>query len=555
MSNKLLYKIHGWLGLVFGLFLFVVCFSGTVATLSSEADWLLNKDMRAPAENGEIQWQKMHENIQEAFPDGRNFGLYKQSFAGSADYFAAEAYVSLPNGQNRKVYLDPHSGRIQGHTSFFNVQRFFRTFHRRLFDGNRGIFLVTLSSFFLLFSAVTGFLFYKGWLKNLFTLRFGKSLKRLFSDAHKLAGVWSLLFGLLIALTGVFYFTELMINNSGKSEVLLPEGPPVITESSLLQLDQPLNFASVEQVIENAKSAFPELDIRSLRFPQTLTGYYYIDGQDGNPITRDRANKIYLHPVTAEVVHIQKASQLNTAEFITDIADPLHFGNFLGLPTKILWFIFGLVLSFSVLSGTYIWYLRSGKRKGGVQHKKLVVSSVLITLFYLSWTSYTTVSGIKSYGPGQQEKMIVSDTLSVNSNEVFIEGYEVKTSSGTHSVLEVKAPGWDASEIARVELVSGRENPEPLELNRTGYAEKNRFRVKDPAIEEASRLLITNLSGEEVVSQKMGPDFIRMNGINREVAFSTVYPKVDMGVWLFISLFGILLISIITYWTYLVLKV
>jgi len=148
----------------------------------------------------------MYQSLKKEYPESEFLGLYKSSYTGHNDHFAATAYMSLPNGQNRKVYLDPYNGQIQGDTSFFNVQRFFRSYHRRFFDGNRGIFIITLSSFFLLFSALTGFLFYKGWLKNLFTLRIGRSVKMLFSDAHKLTGIWSLVFTVLIALTGVFYF-------------------------------------------------------------------------------------------------------------------------------------------------------------------------------------------------------------------------------------------------------------------------------------------------------------------------------------------------------------
>ena len=93
------------------------------------------------------------------------------------------------------------------------------------FDGDRGIFLITLSSFFLLFSVLTGFLFYKGWLKNLFKLRWKSGIKKLWSDLHKLLGVWSLIFALIIALTGVFYFVELIILATDNYDVLLPEGP------------------------------------------------------------------------------------------------------------------------------------------------------------------------------------------------------------------------------------------------------------------------------------------------------------------------------------------
>ena len=124
MSNKTLFKIHGWLGLNFGLLLFVICLSGTFATLSNEVDWLVNEDMRIQKSNQPVQWQAMVESLREQYPTGRNLGMYKGTYTGNADYFATVAYMAMPNDQTLKVYLNPSDGTIQGSTSFFNTQRF-----------------------------------------------------------------------------------------------------------------------------------------------------------------------------------------------------------------------------------------------------------------------------------------------------------------------------------------------------------------------------------------------------------------------------------------------
>ena len=165
--RKILFRLHGWLGLNIGLLLFVVCFSGSFATLSHEIDWLLNPAIRSETRNEPYNWTAMYDAVTNAFPGGVISGIYAPVGHG----FAALAYVSFTNGQSRKAYLDPYMGALQGHTNFFTVQRFFRTFHRRFFDGKRGIVIVTLTAFILLVSSLSGFCFYKGWLKQLFSLR------------------------------------------------------------------------------------------------------------------------------------------------------------------------------------------------------------------------------------------------------------------------------------------------------------------------------------------------------------------------------------------------
>ena len=207
--RKLVFELHGWIGLNLGLMLFVVCLSGTFATLSDEIDALIDParsvDAR-PRDISEYNWTAMMSNLETSFPDGIVQTIYAPGASGrptDRGMTAALAFVAVPRGETRKVSVDPYTGEVLGHTGFFNVERFFRSFHRRLFDGGRGILIVTLTSFFLLASAITGFTFYGGWLRQLRTLKLFGTRRRRWSDLHKVAGIWGLPFTLIIAVTGV----------------------------------------------------------------------------------------------------------------------------------------------------------------------------------------------------------------------------------------------------------------------------------------------------------------------------------------------------------------
>lgn len=405
--RKSLFRLHGWLGLNGGLLLFVVCFSGSIATISNEIDRMINPAMRAEVRDARYAWTDMHETLRSTFPDGTNLGVYAPVESG----FAALAYVALPTGETRKVYLNPYTGALQGNTSFFNVQRFSRSFHRRFFDGYRGITIVTLMGFMLLVSAVSGLLFYRGWIKQLFTLRRRHGRRLLWSDLHKTGGIWVLLFTALIALTGIFYFVEEQMQQSGRGASLLPPPLPEVAPATLEALGSQPHLLPAGAYVEAAKRIFPELEIRSIRMAQSPTDAVYIDGQAGNPLTRDRANKVFLHPFTAEVLAVQRSADLAVVPFITDAVDPLHFGYFGGLPTKLLWLGFGLILSFSILSGTYIWVVRLSSARRG--HTSLwlrgAVVSVAVTLAYFALIVFATIEGIRSYGPRQPDPVLVEN--------------------------------------------------------------------------------------------------------------------------------------------------
>lgn len=582
ISNKTLFNIHGWLGLNLGLLLFVICFSGTFATLSSEVDWLLNADMRLKKQHAPIQWEAMNQSIKTQYPEGRTLGIYKHTYSGNEDYFSAVAYVRLPNGQTRKVYLDPYTGKILGDTSFFNVQRFFRSYHRRFFDGERGIFLVTLSSLFLFFSALTGFLFYKGWFKNLFKLRFGGGVKTFFSDIHKLTGIWSLIFTLLIALTGLFYFAEQMIQMSGKGEWLVPAEPAVIEQTKLADFGPHPELLSLDRYVANAKKAFPELEIRSIRIPHQPNNYVYLDGQAGNAITRSRANKVYLHPFTGQVVHIQRSEELNTAELITDIADPLHFGYFGGLPTKIIWFIFGLAISFAILTGTYLWYIRrmeKAERKlrrisSGRQGRKnregvwarsgffleyialfrgAMISTVIILLYLFLTGIGTLTDGIRSYGSLPEERFTTIQSATLGPWKVDLKCEYPCTFREGSLFVRFKNKGIPNYSSLSMEIATTEET---VTLPFQGYASRpaiNPYKNIDSSTIRHMRIITESMDGGRHSAEIIPARFQTSRSLmaERYDAYpEKSYPEVAKGVYIYIGFFGFCTVLVLCGWTY-----
>ncbi|MFW5972816.1 MAG: PepSY-associated TM helix domain-containing protein [Bacteroidota bacterium] len=414
--RKNLFRLHGWMGLNLGLLLFVICFSGSIATISHEIDWLVDARHRVPAQDAAYDWTAMHETLAETFPDGRNLGVYAPEEPG----FAALAYVNLPTGQTRKVYLNPYTGELQGHTSFFNAQRFFRSFHRQFFDGHRGILVVGGWGFVLLFSTLTGFLFYRGWIKQLTSLRWRKGRRLRWSDLHKTTGIWALLFALLIALTGVFYFVEVLFQAADNYDALLPPPLAQVDEASLLTYGSQPALLPVGAYVAAAKQAYPKLDVRSVRIPQRPGQAVYVDGQAGNVLTRDRADKVHLHPFTAEVLGIQKTGDLGVVPFVTDAVDPLHFGTFGGLWTKAIWLLFGLVLSFSILAGTYLWVIRSETARGRSTSRWMRGAPVaaVLTLVYFGLAAGWALDEIKAYGN--------TDPMPVEVDRLTVGPYDVR---------------------------------------------------------------------------------------------------------------------------------
>ena len=358
-ENKTLFRWHGWLGLNLGLLLFIVCFSGTIAVFSYEIDWLIDPALRAEAET--TNWTAVEDSVAAAYPNH----VLTFIVGPRHDGFAALGYATDPAGRSVKLWIHPETGEVQKRGNFWTVQRFFRSFHRRMFVPNPfGILWVTLFAFVLMASAITGILFYKGWYRHLFRLRW-EDVRLLFSDGHRLAGVWSLAFATIIVATGVWYGVELVAPASG------PDVPD-ITEEALIDRGPTPNLLPLGEQVNRAEAAFPGFEPKDI-IPGTASRPTQVRGQAEAWFVRPRANTVRIDPATGEVLSVQKATEISAYHRWSDMADPLHFGTFGGWWSQAAWFAFGLLLSSLMLSGGWLWHLRAEKKAiaaGAARHPR-----------------------------------------------------------------------------------------------------------------------------------------------------------------------------------------
>jgi uncharacterized iron-regulated membrane protein len=392
VSRRRWFDWHSQVGILAGLLLFVVCWSGTVATLSHEIDGLLNPAQRlAPAET-RASWGEIIEAAQRAHPEA------KARWASAPLYsnFAAEVVMSTPDDRSIRVFVDPYRAKVTGTTTYFNVQRFFRSFHMSLFDWGgtmAGYYVVCALSVVLLASFVTSLVFYKRWWRGFLTLKTTSGARVFWADSHKLLGVWSLWFVLLMAVTGGWYLFEAArydIDPVGsEGPFAIPDVPPV---------DGAATSAEIDTLIAVAQRAHPALEIRSVSLYDD--GLVSVDGQSVHWLVRDRANAVHVARASGEVVLDQRADQLNAYWRWSDTADPLHFGAFGGLATKLLWFAFGLVLSALSLTGAYLHHQRiiaRGADRVAVTRGARRIATV-VTVAVLGWSIGGGWAEISAYG-------------------------------------------------------------------------------------------------------------------------------------------------------------
>lgn len=382
-KKKTFFKIHSWIGIQLSILFFIVCFSGTLATLSREMDWLFQPNIRATYQDQIADKNTIAKNIKALYPNGTI--TYWES--SKAPYLCDVIDLRI-NQQLLYVFVNPYSGEVQGAT-VLTFQRFFRDLHYYLFMPfyQIGNFIVLVFGFMLFISTITALFFYKKWWRKLFGLKTGKGSLVFYRSLHRLVGVWSVPFTILFSITGIWYFIE-RTNIGNVSTIANTKNPKI----AALQLDS-ISFSKLSytldynKAVELAKKEIPHLVVTDIIPPSNNTTPIYLIGKSKVALVRDRANRVWIHPITYEVIGSQKAEEISTVTWLNDIADPLHFGTWGGLTTKLIWFLSGLCISGLVLTGIWSSLKRNLRTKNSKttfwKYFNLTIIAFLLIFMYL----------------------------------------------------------------------------------------------------------------------------------------------------------------------------
>lgn len=364
----LLYRWHAWVGLLSGLFLIVICVSGSVAVFRPEIeqaldyrghDFTVTPNGRAP-----IIAEQAIRTAQAAFP-GSTAQLVRFPTVPGTKAFHGEIYlVQLNRGRgnpNLNVFVDPYRDAIIG--SMKPVRGwgdFVRQLHVRFFYGSYwGRWIVGFFGLTLVFSAISGLMIFtrfnagSWWPK----WRWGKGPRIVTADAHKIVGLGSVAFNIMFGVTGAVVGLEGLY----RKYVLTPEKPAIARLERVKEL--PPGF--IEQSVARAKEIIPGSTPESVTLTHARTGMIRVNVE--TPVislVKEGASSVTFNAKTGEVVNVYDARDASAAGRFYYAMEPLHFGRLGGaMWVKLLWGLMGLTGGFLSVTGFAIYVLRKRKPK------------------------------------------------------------------------------------------------------------------------------------------------------------------------------------------------
>ena len=384
--RKRFFQLHSWIGTRLSILFFIVCFSGTLATLSNEMDWLFFPEIRAESQPELASENTIVRNLRKEFPEGKI-----QYWDRKEEPYLCDIIYVGNKGRRTYVFANPYTGEIQGSTQL-TFQRFFRDLHYYLFIPFQiGHFTVLTFGFLLLLSLITALYFYKKWWRKLFELQTGKGRLVLFRSLHRLVGLWSIPFTLILSLTGVWYFME-RSNIGGISDIGNPSSPEIPKEAVDVPKEDDLSYTiDYDRALAIAEEEISEIKAGTILPPSSWNRPIYITGKSDVPLVRERANRVYIDPLSYKTVKVQRAEEIGMAMWLNDIADPLHFGNWGGLVTKVIYFLAGLSISGLVLTGIWIALKRQALKR---KKKRKPVMGIWR---YINWSIFLIFLGFMYY--------------------------------------------------------------------------------------------------------------------------------------------------------------
>ena len=210
--KKIFRKIHLWLSVPFGLIITLVCFSGAMLVFEYEANEWFRRDLYyvETVKESPLPMDKLLEKVATTLPDSVSVtGVSISSDPGRA------YQVSLSKPRRASLYVDQYTGEVKGKSERSGFFMFMFRMHRWLLDsmnpGNEGIFwgkmIVGVSTLLLVFVLISGIVIWwprtRKALKNSLKITATKGWRRFWYDLHVAGGMYTLIFLLAMALTGL----------------------------------------------------------------------------------------------------------------------------------------------------------------------------------------------------------------------------------------------------------------------------------------------------------------------------------------------------------------
>jgi len=358
---KTWYWIHKWTSLVCTIFLLIICLTGLPLVFHHEIEhWLDDAKPLSdvPANTPPANLDTLVASAKSMYPGEVIDYLFfdpdePQVWVGMAKKPGdgqASGHAVRMDGRTGDVLLDgpPYT---QDKFSFMGIML---ALHVDLFAGLPGELFLGFMGLLFCVAIVSGVVLYGPFMKKLEfgTVRATRSTRLKWLDLHNLLGIVTLVWAFVVGVTGVINELSTPLFRLWQSTELVRILEPYKGQTV------PTELASAQLAADTAKKALPGNEVSFIAFPGNAFGspHHYIAWMRGDtPLTSKLNTPVLVDGKTGALTTVAKMPWYLTA---LEVSRPLHFGDYAGLPLKIIWALLDLITIVVLVSGLYLWLAR-----------------------------------------------------------------------------------------------------------------------------------------------------------------------------------------------------
>lgn len=369
------YLIHKWTSLVCTAFLLMLCATGLPLIFHDEIDTLTSiaPTMTGRGSSGDgpglVPLDTMLAKALKARP-----GEVPLFMAFDNDRplmtITTGPTVDAPGNRMTVQVFDRATGAAAGKESDDGVVAFLLQLHTDMFLGLPGeLFLGAMGLLFVV-AIVSGVILYAPFMRKLDfgTVRTTRSPRVKWLDYHNLIGIVALAWMTVVGVTGVINALVTPITKLWQASELADMTRAYAGRPPL----PPSRYGSLDGAMATARRAIPGMNLQFIAFPGgafSSRHHYAVFFQGATPLTEHLLTTAL---IDAETGTLTDARPMPWYFKALSLSRPLHFGDYGGLPLKILWAMLDLFTLVVLGSGLYLWL---GRRRTPLDQRVREVES------------------------------------------------------------------------------------------------------------------------------------------------------------------------------------
>jgi len=376
------WKTHTWAGLFSGLFLLIICVSGSVVVFKPEiertVDWQ-GYDFNVTPIGTPISPEAALAVLRGAYPGRTISTLVFPADASSADSNAGVYWSRIGGSKGDKpldVLVDPYKAKVVAETRLQEGWGFWlRQLHLRLLYGQFwGRWIVGIFGIVMVYSTITGLIIYARFNANHWKpmLRRGRGWRIGLADWHKIVGLGSLSCNLLFGATGAVlgmetlyarYAGKSVSTNATSSPTTKPTTNPTTASAEAPAFKVPSGV--IDACVAEAARLFPDQRVNSLELGGLSAGSLRLRLQPPTAaLVKQGVSSVTFDVRTLEPRRVDDARTHSAAARVYYSMEPLHFGRLGGsMIVKLIWSFMGMAAALLSITGYLIYLIRWKKKR------------------------------------------------------------------------------------------------------------------------------------------------------------------------------------------------